>query len=107
VFDLDTALDQVKGALRPGGILLITVPGVAPISPDKWSDSFYWRFTEPSLKRLLVGPFDAAKVTTSPLGNFYAATAFLRGAAVQEIKESELQMVMPEYAIVIAGRAVA
>jgi SAM-dependent methyltransferase len=107
VFDFHIAVDQVHGALRPGGVLLVTVPGVAPISPDEWEDSYYWRFTEPSLKRLLIDRFDAAQVATSPFGNFYAATAFLRGAAVEEIKESELQAVMPEYAIIIAARAVA
>ena len=107
VFDVHTAVDQVHGALRPGGVLLVTVPGVAPISPDEWEDSYYWRFTEPSLKRLLINRFGTAQVATSPFGNFYAATAFLSGAAVEEIKKSELQAVMPEYAIVIAGRAVA
>ena len=107
VFDLPTALKQMHGALRPGGVLLVTVPGVAPVSPDEWEASYYWRFTEASLERLLAGAFDAAHVATSPFGNFYAATAFLRGAAVQEIKKSELEAVMPEYAIVMAGRAVA
>lgn len=107
VFDLPAALKQIRSSLRPGGVLLVTVPAIAPITPDDWQNSFYWRFTEASLKRLLMEVFDPAKVETSPLGNFYAAIAFLRGAAVQELEERQLQAVMPEFAIVVAARATA
>jgi SAM-dependent methyltransferase len=107
VFDVPVALEQIHDALRPGGVLLLTAPGIAPISLDDWQDSFYWRFTAHSLERLLSAVFDPARVDVSPFGNLYAAAAFLHGAAVQETSSKKLQPVMPEYAIVICARAVA
>jgi SAM-dependent methyltransferase len=107
VFDVGEALQEIRRALRPGGVALLTVPGVAPISPDEWRHSFYWRFTANSLERLLVTAFNPANVTVSPYGNLYAATAFLHSAAAEELRKKKLQPVMPDYAIVIAGRAVA
>lgn len=107
VFDLPAALKQIRGALREGGVALVTVPGIAPISPDDWRDGFYWRFSEPSLARLLTTEFEASSMSVCPYGNLYAATLFLHGAAVEEASRKKLEPLMPEYAIVIAGRAVA
>lgn len=107
VFDPPGAIGQLRQALKPGGALLLTVPGVAPISLDAWRDSFYWRFTANSVQRLLVDAFEPASVEVLPLGNLYAATAFLHGAAVEELNRKKLKPVMPEYAIVIVARAIA
>ena len=106
VFDLPAALKQLRSALRPSGVLLVTVPGLAPVSLDDWQDSYYWRFTLRSLERLLSAAFDPAEVETLAFGNLYAAINFLRGAAVEEVNKERLREVMPEYAIVITARAV-
>ncbi len=106
VFDVPAALAHIRRSLRPGGVALLTFPGVAPISPDDWRDSFYWRFTAPSVQRLLADAFEPAGIEVSPYGNLYAATAFLHAAAAQEVSEKKLQPVMPDYAIVIAARAI-
>jgi len=107
IFDLDKALEQVRRALRPGGVALITVPAIAPINSDEWQDSFFWRFSEPSLKRLLSAAFSADNVTALGAGNLYSATAFLHGAALEELNRRKLEPFMAEYAIIITGRAVA
>ena len=107
VFDLPAAMNQVRAALRPGGVALITVPAVAPICNDQWGECFYWRFSEPSLTRLLNGAFDPASVTVAAFGNLYAASLFLHGAAVEEASREKLQTTEPGYAVVIGARAVA
>lgn len=107
VFDVPAAVRQVRESLRAGGVALITVPGVAPISPDAWRDSYYWRFTVHSLRRLLDEAFGPANVTIQPFGNLYAATHFLHGAASEEASRSKLAAEEPDFAIVIAARAVA
>jgi SAM-dependent methyltransferase len=106
IFDLNAAATHLRTALRPGGALLITVPAIAPISPDPWRESYFWRFTAYSLERLLTNAFGSANVSVFPFGNLYAATAFLHGAAVEELNERKLQAQMPEYEVVIAARAV-
>jgi SAM-dependent methyltransferase len=49
VFDCATAVDQLRAALRPGGVLLMTVPGISSTSGDDRNDSFYWTFTRDSV----------------------------------------------------------
>ena len=107
VFDVPAAVKQIRNALRPAGVALITVPGVAPISRDQWRESFYWRFTEPALTRLLTADFEPASVAVAPFGNVYAASLFLHGAAVEEANRKKLQAVDPALAIVLTARAVA
>lgn len=107
IFDLEAAVRQLRRSLRPGGVLLLTVPAIGPICADEWRDSHYWLFTSLSLKRLLSGSFDPEKIGVSAFGNLYAATTFLHGAAVEEANRKKLDEAMPEYSIVICARAVA
>lgn len=107
VFDLDSAFRNLRGALRPGGVLLLTVPAIGPLCADQWQDSFYWSFTPNSVARLLEAHFEPSKVEVSTYGNLYAATAFLHGAAAEEVDRRKLGPVDPGYAITVAGRAVA
>jgi SAM-dependent methyltransferase len=109
VFDLDAAIGNIRRALRPGAVALLTVCGITPICEDEWRDSFYWMFTPRVLRKLLAAHFDEKKIEVRGFGNLYAATAFLHGAAVQEVNKRKLGMRVagPEYSIVIGARAVA
>jgi hypothetical protein len=44
-------------------------------------------------------------VSVEGVGNLHAATAFLHGAAVEEMDEANLRPVMAEYPVVITARA--
>ena len=107
VFDLPAAFANLRRSLRPGGVLLVTVPGIGPLWADQWKESFYWSFTPISVERLLKQAFDPSKVEVAAYGNLYAATAFLHGAAAEEVSKAKLRHFDPSYAITIAGRAVA
>jgi len=109
VFDLDAAIANLRRALRPGGVALLTVCGITPICEDEWRDSFYWMFTPRAVRRLLAAHFDEQKIEVTGFGNLYAATAFLHGAAVQEVSKRKLgqRVAGPEYSVVVAARAVA
>jgi SAM-dependent methyltransferase len=107
VFDLEGAVQNLRRSLRSGGVLLVTVPAIGPLCADQWTESFYWSFTRNSVSRLLRASFDPAKVGVTSFGNLYAATAFLHGAAVEEVNRGKLRPVDPGFAIVIAARAVA
>jgi SAM-dependent methyltransferase len=107
VFDVPSAIANIRRSLRPGGVLLMTVPAIGPLCADQWQDSFYWSFTENSVRRLLEEHFNPLETDILTYGNLYAATAFLHGAAVEELSRSKLQRVDPGYAITIAARAVA
>jgi SAM-dependent methyltransferase len=107
VFDMTAAIANLHRALRAGGVLLITVPGITPLDRNEFLDSWYWSLTEPALARLLSGPFDPEKVTLRSYGNLAAATAFLHCAAVEEVGPRRLDRFDRAYPVTVAARAVA
>lgn len=106
VFDMPAAIANVFRALRPGGVLLITVPGITPLDRVEFLDSWYWSLTGPALQRLLCGPFEPNKVSVETHGNLYAASAFLHAAAVEEVSSRKLDKPDPAYPVTVAARAV-
>ena len=107
IFDASAALQQVHDALHPGGVALITVPGVSSIDRGEWGDSWYWSFTAAALDRLLSETFRPAAIDVSTHGNLFAATAFLHGAAVEEVSRGRLDRVDEAYPVTVTARAVA
>ena len=105
IFDMPRAIEQIHRSLRPGGVALITVPGITPIDRGEWRESWYWSLTGRALERLLSGPFEAQRVHLDAFGNLFAATAFLHGAAVEDINPLKLDRVDPAYPVVVAAVA--
>jgi len=101
------AIATIRRILRPGGVLLATVPGISQISPydrDRWGE--YWRFTSQSLRRLMTEAFPPENVRVEAYGNVLASTAFLQGLAVEDLHPDELEHHDQRYELLIAGRAV-
>jgi SAM-dependent methyltransferase len=105
IFDMGAAIAQLHRALKLGGVLLITVPGISPVIGGEWQDSWYWSLTEAALRKLLSGPFDATDVTLNTSGNLFAATAFLHGACVEEVDRDKLGPFDEAYPVTVAARA--
>lgn len=107
VYDLPAAVNHLHRILKPGGILLVTVPGISQISRydmDRWGD--YWRFTTLSTQRLFEEKFSPENVEVRAYGNVLAATVFLYGLAVEDIKSEQLDYHDPDYQMLITVRAV-
>jgi SAM-dependent methyltransferase len=107
VYDVPAALATVQRILKPGGVLLATVPGISQISRydmDRWGD--YWRFTTRSARRLCEDAFPGAEVSVAARGNVLSAAAFLFGLAAAELKAGELDHHDPDYELVITMRVV-
>jgi SAM-dependent methyltransferase len=105
VYDVATAMRTLHRLLKPGGVLLLTTPGISQISRydmDHWGD--FWRFTRASLRRLFSEVFPADSLRIETYGNVLAATAFLHGLAVEELTEDELNFVDADYEVIIAVR---
>ena len=106
LWDVPAALGNVFKALKPGGTLLITAPGISQISrydADRWGD--FWRFTSFSMRRLLEASYAPSCLTVCAFGNVLAATAFLHGIAAEELEESELDFRDADYEVLVAARA--
>jgi SAM-dependent methyltransferase len=90
IFDVARAIAGTAYVLRPGGVLLATVPGISQISRydmDRWGD--YWRFTTASIRKLFE-PHFAGGVHIRAYGNLVAAIALLQGIAVEDMPEPRL-----------------
>lgn len=106
IFDVPAALWQVQRILRPGGVLLATVPSVSRLAHTYHTGADYWRFTPASCARLFGAVFGAENVAVSAYGNVLTAMAFLTGMAVQELSQRELDTRDEAYPVVVGVRAV-
>jgi glycosyltransferase involved in cell wall biosynthesis len=106
VFDLRQAVATLHRMLKPGGVLLATVPGVSSIDRGEWGPSWYWSLSPAALSRLLEQQFDSASIEISAYGNVLAAITFLHGLAEHELSPGELDAHDPQYPMIVAARAV-
>ena len=107
IYDVRTAIETMHRILKPGGVLLATVPGISQLCRpdfDLWGD--YWRFTSLSARRLFAEAFGSENVTVQAYGNVLTAVALLHGIAAEELRESELDLRDPNYEVTITIRAV-
>lgn len=106
IFDTRAALRTLFRILNPGGVLLVTVPGVSQVSRydvERWGD--YWRFTSMSARRLFSEFFPPDQVVIQAHGNVLVAAAFLYGLAAEELDRKELEYNDAEYELLITIRA--
>lgn len=106
LIDVRAGIEELYRALRPGGVLLATVPGISPIDHGEWKDTWYWSMTAQSASRLFGAIFGADNVDVTVNGNVYAATCFLQGMALEEVHRPWLDHTDPAYPVTIAIRAV-
>jgi SAM-dependent methyltransferase len=107
ISDPVAAVRTVHRILRPGGIVLATVPGISQVSRwdmERWGD--YWRFTTLSARRLFEAGFPPELVSVATHGNVLAAVAFLHGLATPDLRPEELDHHDPDYQLLITVRAV-
>ena len=105
--DVQAAVRTLHRILRPGGVVLATVPGISQIvryDMDRWGD--YWRFTSLSARRIFESEFPRGEVRVEAHGNVLAATAFLQGLSSRDLKPEELDYRDPDYEVLITVRAV-
>lgn len=103
IYDYKKAIENCYRLLRPGGHLLLTVPGITPIGRDPFD--WYWSFSSFSMKRILGEHFTSENIQVRTYGNVLAASAFLYGLGKKEIDEKELHVNDPSFQVIIAVSA--
>jgi SAM-dependent methyltransferase len=104
IYNARAALFHAHRILRPGGVLLCTVPAVARISPG-CLDSEYWRFTRASCEALFGEVFPPEKVIARTHGNVLTSIAALTGMAMEELKRRELDRDEDHFPTLVSVRA--
>jgi len=106
IYDVRAAIGTLYRILKPGGVLLATIPGISQKSQDEWSKNWCWGFSTLSVERLFKETFPAAQVDVQAHGNVLASIALLHGLAVEELRQEELDYHDPDYELLITVSAV-
>jgi SAM-dependent methyltransferase len=105
IYDFKSALRTCHRILKPGGCLLLTVPGISRIDQGEWRDYWLWSFTDVSIRRLMMETFEGATLTVSSYGNVYVAAAFLYGMGLPEFRRDCLLNQDPGFQVIISAAA--
>jgi SAM-dependent methyltransferase len=106
IYDPRAALGTLRRILKPGGVLLITVPGISQVATrSEWGSSWYWAFTVLAVSKMLEDVFGRQCSAVGSSGNVLSAVAFLHGMAAGELTDAELTDVDPDYQLLISARA--
>lgn len=107
IYDVHAAVRTVRECLVPGGVALVTLPGISQRSDydsRAWGD--YWRFTADSARRLFADAFGDQHVEVVAYGNVLVAAAFLYGYAQEDLTAQELGHRDGSFDFLIGVRAV-
>jgi SAM-dependent methyltransferase len=99
------ALKTCYRILKPGGKLLLTVPGISHIDQGEWMDYWLWAYTKASITKLLHEAFVPEKIAIETHGNVLVASGFLFGMGVTEISKKKLDVNDPHYQLIITAVA--
>jgi SAM-dependent methyltransferase len=108
IYDLDAAVATVHRILRPGGVALVTLPGITSVNrqdTESWGNHWCWNFTGLSARRLFEARFPPDHVEVQTFGNVLVAASFLYGLGRTELTRRELNHRDPDYEMVITLRA--
>lgn len=105
IYEFKDALNTCYRILKPGGTLLLTVPGITPIDRDEWKDIWYWSFTDKSLKKMMPEAFPGGYIEVNSFGNVFVATAFLYGMGLPEVEKTKLDFNDPQFQVIITVTA--
>jgi hypothetical protein len=106
VYDVHAAVTEMYRALKPGGVLLLTCPGITQIYPGNMGENWFWSLTRAAAESLFSGVFGATNVAVEARGNVYAAVCFLEGLALEEMDAAKLDVLDTAYPVIITVRAV-
>ena len=107
IYEARAAVQQLHDWLKPGGVALVTVPGISQVSrEDMRLTGDYWRFSSVAVRLMFADAFGAGTLEIGSWGNVLAAIALLHGIAAEEIGQADLLEVDPEFELITTVRAV-
>jgi peptidoglycan/xylan/chitin deacetylase (PgdA/CDA1 family) len=95
--DVGAVLSECRRLLRPGGVLLATLPCASRVCLEYGADGDLWRMTPAGGRVLFEKVFGPGAVDSRTYGNVLANVAFLEGVACAELNEEELDSVDPYF----------
>jgi SAM-dependent methyltransferase len=90
IYNLKDTAKNIYNILKPGGVALITVPGIKALSEydnKNWGEK--WSFTSKSLAETFEPVFGSDNVEINSYGNVKIAVAYLYGLCAQDLDSSD------------------
>ncbi|MDT0648297.1 glycosyltransferase [Zunongwangia sp. F260] len=106
IYDFKAVIATCHRILKPGGTLLITVPGISHIAQDGWGKYWLWSFTDASMQRLMEEYFPSKNISVKTYGNVMVASAFLYGMGLPEINKKDMDVHDPHYQVIVSVMAI-
>jgi len=103
--DMASVLANAHRALKPGGVLLMTLPCASMVAVEYGPRGDHWRVTEAGARALTETAFDPSSVDVRAYGNVLTTTAFLYGLGCDDLDARELEEHDPAYPMLITVRA--
>jgi SAM-dependent methyltransferase len=104
VGDMTAALRSIVRCLRPGGVLLLTIPGISQIDRVE-TTTWHWAVTRHGARLLAADAFPSdATVEIEGHGNVLASIGFLHGLAAEDLRPAEIAARDPRYDLVVTVR---
>ncbi len=108
IYDVPAVLRSIYRLLKPGGVLLCTVPCVSRVSYEDGGldEGDFWRFTPSSLRALFAEVFPADAFEVTGYGNVMTCAAFLHGLSPHEVPREVMETPDPAFPLLCSIRAV-
>jgi len=103
IYDIRSAVENAHRLLKPGGVLLATLPCMARIDPAEKEE--FWRVTHDSCARLFTEIFGAQNVTVESYGSLATCISFLQGRSAEEMSQKRLDEFDEAFPLTVCVRA--
>jgi peptidoglycan/xylan/chitin deacetylase (PgdA/CDA1 family)/SAM-dependent methyltransferase len=103
--DMASAVTECARILKPGGVLLATLPCASRVSVEYGHDGDFWRVTDAGARCLFSTAFPAENLTVESHGNVFSNLAFLYGFCCEELTTAEFDAFDPYFPMLVSVRA--
>jgi peptidoglycan/xylan/chitin deacetylase (PgdA/CDA1 family)/SAM-dependent methyltransferase len=104
--NMHAVLREAERILKPGGVLLVTLPCASRVCLEYGRDGDFWRVTEAGARQLFSEVFPSTHLHIESFGNVLTNVAFLEGLACHEISAEEFEVHDPFHTLLVGVRAV-
>ena len=105
VDDVHAVLSECARILRPGGVLLATLPSASRVCLEYGHDGDFWRVTEAGARHLFAEIFPAEALEVEAFGNVLVNAAFLYGLGCHELSPADFDAVDPYFPLIVTVKA--